>query len=262
MSINWETTLAAIWRPQRASLREVKRLDAITLDDLLGVDLQKKALVLNTERFLSGQPANNVLLWGTRGTGKSSLIKALLNAYAARQLRVIEIDKNDLVDLPEIVDDIRAVPQRFIIFCDDLSFEHGETAYKHLKSVLEGSIELPPENVLIYATSNRRHLVTEQRADNEGVELVAGELHYGDAVEEKLSLADRFGLWLSFYPNDTQQYLAIVDGLFGDLRGDREELHLAAIQFAMTRASRSGRTAKQFFLSTGDVNVGSPKKVG
>jgi len=254
MSINWETTLAAIWHSHRGRLRAVRRLDSITLGDLLGIDAQKKALLVNTERFLAGQSANNVLLWGTRGTGKSSLIKALLNAYAARQLRVIEIDKNDLIDLPEIVDEIREVPQRFIVFCDDLSFEEGETAYKHLKSVLEGSIELPPENVLIYATSNRRHLVTEQRVDNQGVELVDGELHYGDTVEEKLSLADRFGLWLSFYPNNTEQYLAIVDSLFRDFQGDRELLYRTALQYAMTRASKSGRTAKQFFLSTADAS--------
>jgi hypothetical protein len=246
MSINWNHTLAAVWRPHSAGLRAVRRLDPIRLDDLLGIDAQKVDLVRNTEDFLAGRPARNALLWGSRGTGKSSLVKALLNDYAAAGLRVIEIDKADLADLPDVVDGIHELPQRFIVFCDDLSFEADETLYKHLKSVLEGSIELPPENVLVYATSNRRHLIAEPASDNQGVEIVAGELHYGDVIEEKLSLADRFGLWLSFYPNSLEQYLAIVDHLCGDAGGDRAALHLAARQFAMTRASRSGRTARQF----------------
>ena len=253
--IDWHACQAAIWRPKQAKLRMVKRIDPICFDDLLGIDTQKTAFKANIELFLSGESANNILLWGSRGTGKSSLIKAALNYYGIGGLRVVEIDKDDLADLPEIVDDLRDSPLRFLIFCDDLSFDAGETAYKHLKSVLEGSIELPPENVLVCATSNRRHLISEQKTDNEGVEIVEGELHYGDRVEEKLSLADRFGLWLSFYPNSTAQYLAIVDDLFSgsggafsdsDLPGDREQLHLAAKQFAMVRASKSGRTAKQF----------------
>lgn len=246
MPIDWTHALAAVWRPRTAGLREVRRLDPIRLDDLLGIAAQKAELVRNTEDFLAGRPARNALLWGSRGTGKSSLIKALLNDYAGAGLRVIEIDKADLADLPEVVDDVRDLPQRFIVFCDDLSFEADETLYKHLKSVLEGSIELPPENVLVYATSNRRHLIAEPTSDNQGVEIVAGELHYGDVIEEKLSLADRFGLWLSFYPNSLEQYLAIVDHLCADAGGDRPALHLAARQFAMTRASRSGRTARQF----------------
>lgn len=251
MDIDWDTTLAAVWRPRTARLRAVLRLDPVRLDDLLGIDRQKLALQENIERFLARQPANNVLLWGSRGTGKSSLIKALLNHYGERNLRVIEVDKADLADLSEIVDDIRERQQRFIVFCDDLSFEEGETAYKHLKSALEGSIELPPENVLVCATSNRRHLISERKTENAGTELVDGELHHGDTVEEKLSLADRFGLWLSFYPNNTEQYLAIVDHLFAGSVRDRDALHLAAKQFAMTRASKSGRTARQFFLSHG-----------
>jgi len=215
---------------------------------LLGVDEQKQALLDNTEAFLAGKSANNALLWGSRGTGKSSLIKALLNQYGDQGLRLIEIDKDDLVDLPEIVDDIQEAPYRFIVFCDDLSFEEGENSYKHLKSVLEGSIELPPENVLVYATSNRRHLMPEYKSENEGVKLVDGELHYTDAIEEKLSLADRFGLWLSFYPSDLKQYFALVDALFPVCQ-DREELHRLARQFAMVRGSRSGRTARQFYQS-------------
>ena len=246
MAIDWNQNRAAVWRPRSAALRAVRRLDPIRLDELLGIDAQKGDLVRNTEDFLAGRPARNALLWGSRGTGKSSLVKALLNEYAAAGLRVIEIDKADLADLPDVVDDLRELPQRFIVFCDDLSFEADETLYKHLKSVLEGSIELPPENVLVYATSNRRHLIAEPKSDNQSVEIVGGELHYGDVIEEKLSLADRFGLWLSFYPNSLEQYLAIVDQLCADAAGDRDALHLAARQFAMARASRSGRTARQF----------------
>lgn len=247
-ALDWTRTLAAVWRPRSVGLRPVRRLDPVRLDDLLGIDFQKAELARNTEALLAGRPAHNALLWGSRGTGKSSLIKALLNAYAPEGLRLIEMDQDDLADLPEVVDDLSALPQRFILFCDDLSFETEETAYKHLKSILEGSIELPPDNVLVYATSNRRHLVAEPRADNRGVELLEGELHYGDAVEERLSLADRFGLWLSFYPNSQQQYLEIVDHLFADFRGDREALHRSACRFALARASRSGRTARQFWL--------------
>lgn len=248
VSIDWQTTQAAIWRAAKQELRGVSRLDTITFDDLLGVDQQCLQFRANLESFLLGGAANNVLLWGSRGTGKSSLVKAALNEYADQGLRVVEIDKHDLANLCEIVDEIRELPQRFLVFCDDLSFDSGETSYKHLKSVLDGSIELPPENVLICATSNRRHLIAEQLSDNEGVEIVKGELHYGDRVEEKLSLADRFGLWLSFYPNSRTQYLAIVDQLFADFTGDRDALELAAKQFAMTRASQSGRTARQFWV--------------
>ncbi len=255
MSIEWDNTAAAIWRPKQARLRAVKRIDTITFDDLLGIDRQKTEFRDNLECFIAGHQANNILLWGSRGTGKSSLVKAALNHYQDNGLRVIEIDKDDLADLSEIVDDLRELPQRFLIFCDDLSFDEGETEYKHLKSVLEGSIELPPENVLVCATSNRRHLISEQKTDNEGIEIVEGELHYGDRVEEKLSLSDRFGLWLSFYPNSQAQYLAIVGELFKDeLSGsggdeiNSRDLQMAAKRFAMTRASRSGRTAKQFFI--------------
>lgn len=249
MAIEWDQVPAAVWRPRRSVLRPVKALDPIGLDQLLGIDAQKQKLVSNTERFLSGLTANNALLWGSRGTGKSSLIKALLNRYFEDGLRVIEVDKDDLVDLPEIVDDIRELPQRFILFCDDLSFGEGENTYKAMKSVLEGSIERPPENIVIYATSNRRHLMPESKGDNNLTEIVAGELHYGDSVEEKLSLADRFGLWLSFYPINWDEYFRLVDSYFRDYLGDRKVLHEAARQFALLRASHSGRTAKQFFLS-------------
>ncbi len=245
--IDWTTTYAAIWRQRKEYLRPVKQLDPVRLNDLLGIDEQKQSLIDNTERFLANRPANNALLWGARGTGKSSLIKALLNEYRDRGLRIVEVDKLDLVYLPEIVDEIRELEQRFVIYCDDLSFETGETRYKALKSVLEGSIEMPPRNVLLYATSNRRHLLPEKMSDNLDTQLVDGEVHYSDAVEERISLSDRFGLWLSFYPQKTEGYLRIVDSLFAEFSGDRGALHEAALEFAKLRAAHNGRTARQFF---------------
>lgn len=248
--INWNNTHAAIWRQRKEILRPVVQLDSIQLNELLGIDGQKTKLVENTERFLAGLPANNVLLWGSRGTGKSSLIKALLNNYKTQGLRMIEVDKQDLVFLPEIVDDIHELPFSFIIFCDDLSFETGESQYKSLKSVLEGSLEAKPENVLIYATSNRRHLLPERMCDNLDSQLDGREIHYSDAIEEVISLSDRFGLWLGFYPQTAETYLAIVDSLFPDIADDeRGRLHQAALDFAALRASKSGRTARQFFNS-------------
>jgi predicted AAA+ superfamily ATPase len=245
--IDWNTTYAAIWRQRQAYLRPVRQIDPIRLQQLLGIDSQKQQLITNTERFLAGKPANNALLWGARGTGKSSLVKALLNDYKDQGLRIIEVDKEDLLYLPEIVDDIREHDHRFIIYCDDLSFESGDSLYKPLKSVLEGSIELPPDNVLFYATSNRRHLLPEHMRDNLETQLVNGEVHYSDAVEEKISLSDRFGLRLAFYPQQTPAYLEIVDSYFTDFTGDRETLHKAALDFAHQNASKSGRTARQFF---------------
>lgn len=247
MNIDWNVSLAAIWRPRKQYLRPVRRVDPVRLNELVGIAHQKEQLARNTRRFLAGLPANNALLWGARGTGKSSLIKAMLNQYAENGLRLIQVDKHDLIDLPEIVDDIRELPQRFIVFCDDLSFEAGEAGYKALKSVLEGSIELPPDNVLIYATSNRRHLLPEYMQENEQARLVGTEIHFAEATEEKIALSDRFGLWLSFYPVDQDDYLAIVDSYFPDFRGDRAALHAAAKQFALLRGGRSGRIAKQFF---------------
>jgi predicted AAA+ superfamily ATPase len=245
--IDWNHTLAAVWRQRRECLHPVSSLDPVRLDALVGIDRQKHELRINTERFLTRKPANNALLWGARGTGKSSLIKAMLNEYHSRGLRLIEICRDDLRQLPDLVDDIRDLPQRFIVYTDDFSFEANENSYVALKSILEGSIELPPANVLLYATSNRRHLVPEYPNDNEGTKPIEGELHYPDAVEEKLSLCDRFGLWLSFYQPDLNGYLAIVDSYFPGYAGDRGPLHEAARLFAMTRASRSGRTARQFY---------------
>jgi predicted AAA+ superfamily ATPase len=225
----------------------VSRLDPVTLDSLVGIDFQKEELVLNTRRFMEGQPANNALLWGARGTGKSSLVKAVFNRFAQEGLRLIQVERDDLEDLTEIVDGIRDLSWRFILFCDDLSFEPGENSYRHLKSVLEGSIELPPENLLVYATSNRRHLVPEMHSDNRDARFEDGEIHYGDSVEEKISLSDRFGLSIPFGPVNQDGYLAIIDTLFGDFKGDRTALHEAARVFALGRGSRSGRTARQFY---------------
>jgi hypothetical protein len=248
-NIDWKNCFGAIWRAKKEYLKPVVDIDKITFDDLIGIDRQKNELIINTERFLNDLPSNNVLLWGARGTGKSSLIKALLNAYQVKNLRIIEIDRDDLDDLIEISDMIRHLPYKFIIFCDDLSFEEGEKGYKGLKRILEGSIETPPNNVKIYATSNRRHLITEYRSDNEGTKVENGELHYSDSVEEKISLSDRFGLWLSFYSGSQAEYLTVVDSYFKEYKGDRELLHLEALRFAQVRASRSGRTAKQFYNS-------------
>ena len=253
--IDWNSTFAAVWRQRKETLRPVLHIDPIRLDELLGIDEQKQQITQNTERFLAGKPANNALLWGARGTGKSSLIKALLNAYKGQNLRMIEVDKQDLVYLPEIVDDIRALAQRFIIYCDDLSFEASDSQYKPLKSVLQGSIELPPDNVLIYATSNRRHLMPEHMRDNLDSHLVGDEVHYSDTIEEKISLSDRFGLRLGFYPQTTPTYLDIIDSLFPDCPNGRTSLHKAALDFAHHHASKSGRTAKQFYNAFADIKL-------
>lgn len=245
--IDWDKFHAAIWRQRKGCLRPVSHVDPVMPDELVGVERQKQRLLDNTGRFVARNPANNVLLWGARGTGKSSLIKAVFNAYKAQGLRLIEVDKTDLLSLPEIVDDIRELGFRFILYCDDLSFSENETSYTALKSVLEGSIELPPQNVLVYATSNRRHLVPESMQDNLASGHVRGEVHYADAIEEKISLSDRFGLRLSFYSIDQQQYLDIVDHFFRAYNGDRQELHKAALQFAAERGARSGRVARQFY---------------
>lgn len=246
--IDWQTYPAAIWRGGNQQLRMVKHTDPIRFNELLGIDKQISAIKNNTQRFLDGKPANNALLWGSRGTGKSSIIKALLNEYRDQGLRVIEVDKGDLINLPDIVDLIRDENLYFVIYCDDLSFDEGESTYKALKSVMEGSIELPPKNVLIYATSNRRHLLPEYLEDNEQSRVVKTEIHHGEAVEEKISLSDRFGLWLSFYPINQVDYLAMIDALFPNTdNSQREALHKEAIRFALAKGGRSGRTAKQFY---------------
>ncbi|MGP4845637.1 ATP-binding protein [Marinobacter sp. 1Y8] len=251
MGIDWQTTPAAIYRRHRNALRAVHAIDKISLNQLLEVERQKQLLVTNTERFIRGEPSNNALLWGSRGTGKSSLIKGILNAYFDQGLRIIEVDREDLMFLPEIVDEIRELPYRFIIFSDDLSFERGDSTYKALKSVMEGSIESPPENVKVYATSNRRHLMPESMKDNQDSKMVEGELHPSEGIEEQVSLSDRFGLWLSFYPFNQDEYLALVDALFPDIN-DRSELHLLAIRFALAKGGRSGRAARHFYNAYSD----------
>jgi uncharacterized protein len=247
MTINWDEMYAAVWRQQKQQLRPVRVIDPISLDSLIGIEQQKSELKTNTERFIEGKPSNNALLWGSRGTGKSSLIKAILNEYAPRGLRLIEVYKNDLQNLPDIVDEIRDCPQKFVIYCDDFSFEDNENSYVVLKTILDGSIEPPPKNVTLYVTSNRRHLMPEYMQDNLDSKIINGELHYSDAVEERISLSDRFGLWLSFYPSTIDEYLNIVDSYFPNYAGDRDELHKEARQFAHLRASKSGRTARQFY---------------
>jgi uncharacterized protein len=248
---DWEAAVAFRWRRHngRGRLQPVAAPHAIRLDDLQDVDAQKARIDQNTRQFLAGRRANNVLLTGARGTGKSSLVKALLNAYAARGLRLIEIDKGDLTDLPDVVELVAERPERFILFCDDLSFEEGEAAYKALKSVLDGSVAAVPDNVLIYATSNRRHLMPEFHDENLQTRHVDGEVHPGEAVEEKISLSERFGLWLSFYPFSQDEYLAVVNHWLRVFEVPEATIAAArqeALQWALLRGSRSGRVGWQF----------------
>jgi predicted AAA+ superfamily ATPase len=248
---DWKDSIAFRWRKNsgRGWLQVVRNPHPIRLADLNNIDDQKERITLNTKQFVAGRPANNVLLTGSRGSGKSSLVKAVLNEYSAKGLRLIEVDKDDLIDLPDIVDLLDGRPERFIIFCDDLSFESGETAYKALKSVLDGSISAPPDNVLIYATSNRRHLMPEYFAENLDTERVDDEIHPGEATEEKISLSERFGLWISFYPFSQDDYLNIVNHWlrhFGLNEKIIAECERDALNWALGRGSRSGRVAWQF----------------
>ncbi len=240
------------WRRRqgRGFLEAVRHPHRIRLDDLKEVDEQKARIEQNTRQFVVGRSANNVLLTGARGTGKSSLIKAVLHKFSAKGLRLIEVDKHDLADLAEIVDLIAERPERFIVFCDDLSFESSEPGYIALKSVLDGSIAGMPANLLIYATSNRRHLMPEAMAENlQTTRTDNGEIHPGETTEEKVSLSERFGLWLSFYPFDQDAYLAICRQwlqTFGLTARQAEDARGEALQWALTRGSRSGRVAWQF----------------
>lgn len=247
---DWQHALACRWRTQPGRLQAVLHPHQTRLADLQGIERQKALLDRNTRQFLLGLPANNALLWGAKGTGKSSLIKALLSTHAERGLRLIEVDKHDLIDLPDIVEGCRDLPWRFLVYCDDLSFEADDARYKALKSVLDGTIGAPPPNVLLYATSNRRHLLPEFHRDNQDSRLVEGELHHGEAVEEKISLSERFGLWVSFHPFNQDAYLAIVDHWLRQFhQADTQqnpEAREAALQWALLRGSRSGRAAWQF----------------
>lgn len=251
-AVDWAAAFAFRWRKRqgRGYLQPVAARSTISLDDLRNIDRQKALIEQNTRQFVNGKPANNVLLTGARGTGKSSLIKACLNAYAADGLRLIEVDKDDLHDLGDIVELISARPERFIVFCDDLSFEEGESGYKALKVALDGSVAAQSDNVLIYATSNRRHLLPEYMSDNETYKhLPDGEIHPGEVVEEKISLSERFGLWVSFYPFKQDDYLTIVGHWLRHFGCDAAEVEAArgdALVWALERGSRSGRVAWQF----------------
>jgi predicted AAA+ superfamily ATPase len=253
--MNWTTSHAANWRRHSFAgfLEPINTIEGIHLDDLLGIDQQKKAVEDNTRQFLAGYPANNILLWGTRGTGKSSLVRALLHSYAPRGLRVIQVDKTDLIHLPDIVDQVKDQPFKFIIFSDDLSFDIGESSYKMLKSALDGSVYAPPENVLIYVTSNRRHLLPEYESDNRGAMMVEGEIHHGESVEEKVSLSGRFGIWVGFHPFNQDQYLEVARQWTEKLarKGGAalawdKEVQDAAILWSQKKGDRSGRIAFQF----------------
>lgn len=249
MKIDWKNTFGAVFRHKSQQLVSVSNLDHVSLESLVGIDEQKQELLENTRRFLEKQPCNHVLLWGSRGMGKSSLIKAIFHTLQPSDLRIVQVPKEDLDWLPEIMDSLRVEPYRFILFCDDLSFENEDSSYKGLKSILEGGIEAAPENMIVYATSNRRHLLPEYQKDNQAEITFEGEIHYGDVIEEKISLSDRFGLWISFYQGTQSAYLEMVDSYFKDYVGDRKQLRESAKLFAHGRGSRSGRTAKQFYQS-------------
>jgi predicted AAA+ superfamily ATPase len=254
-AIDWSTCHAANWHrgPFSGVLEPVPEIEAMHLDDLLGIEAQKQAVEGNTRQFLAGLPANNALLWGTRGTGKSSLVRALLHAYAAEGLRIIQVDKDDLVSLPAIVETLKAEPWRFLVFSDDLSFETGDPSYKVLKSALDGSVYALPPNVLIYVTSNRRHLVAEYESDNRGAMMVEGEVHHGEAVEEKISLSGRFGLWVAFHPFSQDRYVEVARQWVARL-AERAgaptpwsaDAEAEAILWSQKKGDRSGRIAWQF----------------
>ncbi|MDF9393399.1 MULTISPECIES: ATP-binding protein [Methylococcus] len=250
--VDW-THKAYRWRGRecKSPLMPVRRLHDIGLRDLLCIDRQKSALVRNTRQFLHGLPSNNALLWGSKGTGKSSLVKALLHDYADSGLRLIEVEKTHLAELPDIIEYIHDRPERFILFFDDLSFECEEPGYKALKSALDGSTSVLSANLLIYVTSNRRHLLPEYMAENLEARPAGNEIHPGDSVEEKISLSERFGLWLSFHPFSQDDYLAMVEYWLtklgaSDLKSNWNDIRGEALRWALARGSRSGRVAWQF----------------
>ena len=248
---DWDHSTAFRWRKQgaRGYLQAVRHPHRLRLRDLQRIDRQKAELERNIRQFLTDRPFNHVLLWGARGTGKSSLIKALLNEYAEQGLRLIEVDKHELIDLPSIVEPLYERPERFLLYCDDLSFGADDPSYKALKAVLDGSISAAPDNVMLCVTSNRRHLLPEYMSENLDARLINGELHHSEAVEEKISLSERFGLWLSFHPFNQDDYLAIVEywlKALGYAPGLDEDTRKAALQWALQQGSRSGRVAWQF----------------
>ena len=251
VTLDWKASIAFRWRRkgERAALEPINHVHHIDLRDLHGIDEQKSQVEQNTRQFVAGLPGNNVLLTGARGTGKSSLVKALLNKYASRGLRLIEVEKRDLTDLPDIVELIHARPERFVLYCDDLSFEADEHGYKALKVVLDGSVAAASENCLVYATSNRRHLMPEFMNENLEYQHVGDEIHPGETSEEKVSLSERFGLWVSFHSFDQDEYLSIVRVWLDHFKVSgvkSAEVEHAALQWALTRGSRSGRVAWQF----------------
>jgi len=257
-AVDWSSTFAARWsmEGQLCQLRPLQVSLSLRLDDLVGVDRQKQLLESNTGQFVRGLPANNALLWGARGTGKSSLVRALLSEYAQAGMRLIEVDKADLVHLSALLPLLAGQPWRFVLFCDDLAFETDDSGYKALKTVLDGTVEASPENILLYATSNRRHLLPEHNSDNLSARQVDGEIHPGEAIEEKIALSDRFGLWVSFYPFSQEHYLAVVQKWLGQLAGEYglqwqwdEQLQLEALRWATGRGNRNGRCAYQFARS-------------
>lgn len=250
---DWTASVAYRYRKRSSghgTLEPVRHVAQLGLQDLKEIDQQKEKIQRNTEQFVKGLPANNVLLTGARGTGKSSLIKACLNTYAPRGLRLIEVDKDDLVDLPDIIEVVATRPEKFIVYCDDLSFEDGEPGYKALKSILDGSVAASTANVLIYATSNRRHLLPEYMKENlTYTHTEDGEVHPGEGVEEKISLSERFGLWVSFYPFSQDEYLAITAQWLSSFGVSATAIDAAkpeALVWALERGSRSGRVAYQF----------------
>ncbi|NBS76779.1 MAG: ATP-binding protein [Betaproteobacteria bacterium] len=250
---DWKASMAFRYRKRgngHGVLEPVKHVASLSLDDLKEIDVQKEKIQRNTLQFVQGLPANNVLLTGARGTGKSSLIKACLQTYAPQGLRLIEVDKQDMVDLPDIIEVVASRPEKFIIFCDDLSFEEGEPGYKALKSILDGTVAAATPNVLIYATSNRRHLLPEYMKDNLSYSHTSdGEVHPGEVIEEKISLSERFGLWISFYPFSQEAYLLIVEQWLSSLDVPHDLITKArpeALVWALERGSRSGRVAFQF----------------
>lgn len=254
-AIDWSQSIAANWRRHSFAgyLEPIDEVEPVQLDDLLGIDKQKQVLDENTRQFINGYPSNNVLLWGTRGTGKSTLVRALLNTYADQGLRIIQVDKDDLIYLPDIFSAIKGQDYRFVLLCDDLSFEAGESSYKMLKSALDGSVYAAPEQVRFYVTSNRRYLLPEYETDNLGFKLVKNELHAGEGVEEKSSLADRFGLWVPFHLFTQEQYFELVKQIVASLAAENrisvewnEELRKAALKWAHDKSKRCGRTALQF----------------